>query len=148
MATGTEQGIGSTQQQPGSAYAGQEQLPKDAHRNLTDKIIGAAISVSNELGIGFLEQVYERALEIELEELGLDVSRQQAIPVSYKGKHIGLYYADLLVEDSVVIELKAIDSIARAHEAQLLNYLRATGTRVGLILNFGTPRLGIRRLVF
>lgn len=124
------------------------QVPSDAFQGLTDRIIGAAFDVSNELGVGFLEQVYEGALEIELQEAGLSVQRQLAIPIAYKGRPIGDYFADLVVNDTVIIELKAVERIARIHEAQLLNYLRATGLRVGLILNFGTPRLGIRRRVF
>ena len=123
-------------------------LPEDAHRELTDKIIGGAMEVSNTLGIGFLEKVYENALAIELEELGLDVQQQKSIQVKYKDRMVGEYVADLIVDGIVVIELKSVDKIAKAHEAQLLNYLKATGLRIGLILNFGTPRLGIRRLVF
>ena len=125
-----------------------EPLQVDAHKSLTDKIIGGAMCVSNTLGIGFLERVYENALVIELEEMGLAVEQQKSIQVKYKDRVVGDYVADLIVEGVVTIELKSVDAISKAHEAQLLNYLKATGVRVGLILNFGTPRLGIRRLVF
>ena len=118
------------------------------HKELTDRIIGAGMTVSNALGIGFLEKVYENAMVIELSELGLSVEQQKPIKVHYKDQIVGEYYADLLVENTVLIELKSVDRIAAAHEAQILNYLKATGIRIGLILNFGTPRMGIRRLVF
>jgi len=124
-----------------------EPLPADAHKSLTGKIIGGAMYVSNALGIGFLERVYENALVLDLEELGLAVEQQKSIQVKYKDKVVGDYVADLIVEGVVIVELKSVDSIAKAHEAQLLNYLKATSIRVGLILNFGT-RLGISRLVF
>lgn len=123
-------------------------LPKNYRRELTDRIIGAAMTVSNELGIGFLEKVYENALLMELSDLGVEAEQQQPIEVTYKGATVGDFIADLIVDKTVIIELKCADTIARTHEAQLLNYLRATGIRIGLLLNFGTPRLGIRRLVF
>jgi GxxExxY protein len=127
---------------------GRKKLPENAHRELTDRTIGAAMSVSNELGIGFLEKVYENALRIELKDQGLSVEQQKSLEVVYKGEPVGDYVADLIVDDTVIIELKCADSISKAHNAQLLNYLKATGIRVGLLFNFGTPRLGIRRLVF
>ena len=115
---------------------------------ITDSIIGCAITVSNALGVGFLEKVYENALAHELAKAGLRAKQQQAINVSYDGVVVGEYTADLVVEDMVIVELKAAKAIDPVHEAQLLNYLRATGVKVGLILNFGTPRLGIKRMVW
>ena len=125
-----------------------QKLEEGAHGELTDQIIGAGMNVSNALGIGFLEKVYENAMVIELKEQGLSVEQQKPIKVTYKDQVVGEYVADLLVADTVIVELKSVDRIASAHEAQLLNYLRATGIRIGLILNFGTPRMGIRRMVF
>ncbi len=114
---------------------------------ITEAIIGCAITVSNTLGVGFLERLYENALVHELKKAGLRVKQQEPITVRYDGITIGEYAADLLVEDQVILELKAAKSIDPAHEAQLLNYLKATGLKVGLLLNFGTPHLGIKRMV-
>ena len=113
----------------------------------TEKIIGCGMKVSNTLGIGFLERVYENALALELRRAGLRVEQQKCISVLYEGVVVGDYAADLIVDGSVLVELKAAKVIDRAHEAQILNYLRATGMKVGLILNFGTSRLGIKRMV-
>ena len=107
------------------------------HAELTDRIIGAAFSVHNGLGYGFLEKVYENALRIELEEEGLAVQQQATMSVSYKGRLVGEYYADLVVEGKVVVELKAVSELAREHEVQLVNYLKASGVEVGLLINFG-----------
>lgn len=106
--------------------------------DLTQKIIGCAYKVHNTLGCGFLEKVYENALRIELEKLGLRVRQQEPINVLYDGKVIGEFYADLWVDERVVIELKAVQAIAKAHELQLVNYLTATLVEVGLLLNFGS----------
>jgi GxxExxY protein len=114
---------------------------------ITERIIGCAIRVSNALGPGFLEKVYENALAHELRRTGCRVEQQHAVTIRYDGVIVGEYVADLLVEGAVLIELKAAKAIEPVHEAQLLNYLRATGLRTGLLLNFGTPRLGIKRLV-
>ncbi len=114
---------------------------------ITEKIIGCAYTVANELGAGFLEKVYENALCIELTGQGLQVSQQQPIVVKYHDQVVGEYFADLIVEAAVIIELKAVRSIDPVHQAQLLNYLKATGIHTGLLLNFGTPRLGIKRTV-
>ncbi len=114
---------------------------------MTEKIIGCAYAVGNELGVGFLEKVYENALLIELEKKGLHVEQQKHVPVIYSGQIVGDYIADLIVEGSVIIELKSVKSIERIHQAQLLNYLKATGIHTGLLLNFGTSRLGIKRMV-
>ena len=118
------------------------------HRELTEKIIGAAFEVHGELGPGFLEKVYETALVKELREQGVGVRPQAEIAVHYKGETVGVYHADLLVDDAVICEIKAAGSIAPEHEAQLLHYLKATGTKVGLLLNFGSRRLQVKRMVF
>ena len=104
---------------------------------LTDKIIGAYYKVYNSLGYGFLEKVYEKALAFELTKLGLKVSRQQSIKVYYEGELIGDYIADVIVNDKVIIELKAAEAIHPSHKSQLINYLRATEIEIGLLLNFG-----------
>ena len=104
-------------------------------------------TVSNELGVGFLEKVYENALFIELVKQGLRVEKQKSILVTYRGEIVGEYVADLIVGDCVIIELKAVKTLDRIHQAQLLNYLKATGIRTGLLLNFGTSRIGIKRMV-
>ena len=107
------------------------------HSEITGEIIKAFFQVYNSLGVGFLEKVYENALAIELDEAGLSVVQQKPIAVYYKGVVVGTYYADLMVNDLVLVELKAALQIIAAHEAQLLNYLRATDIEVGLLLNFG-----------
>ena len=104
---------------------------------LTQKIIGCAYTVHNTLGPGFLEKVYENALRIELEKLGLRVKQKEPINVTYDGQVVGEYYADLWVDERVVIELKAVQTLAKQHEVQLVNYLAATGIDCGLLLNFG-----------
>ena len=105
---------------------------------LTKAIIGCAYTVHNTLGAGFLEKVYENALRIELEKSGLIVRQQQAIHVIYDGQIVGEYYADLWVNDRIVVELKAVQLLMRQHEVQLVNYLTATGIDIGLLLNFGS----------
>ena len=107
------------------------------HDDLTRKIIGCAYKVHNTLGPGFLEKVYENALRIELEKQGLRVKQQEPISVSYEGQVVGVYYADLWVDECVVIELKASQTLVKQHEVQLVNYLSATGVDCGLLLNFG-----------
>src|SRR6185436_13312183 len=106
--------------------------------DLTQQIIGCAYKVHNTLGSGFLEKVYENALRIELEKLGRKVKQQEPINVSYEGQVVGEYYADLWVDDSVVIELKAVQTLVKRHEVQLANYLAATNIDNGLLLNFGS----------
>jgi GxxExxY protein len=106
--------------------------------DLTKMIIGCAYKVHNTLGSGFLEKVYENALRIELERLGRKVKQQEPINVSYEGQVVGEYYADLWVDDSVVIELKAVQTLVKRHEVQLVNYLAATNIDNGLLLNFGS----------
>lgn len=112
--------------------------------DLTQMIIGCAYKVHNALGPRFLEKVYENALRIELEKLGLRVKQQEPINVTYEGHVVGEYYADLWVDECVVIELKALQTLAKAHEVQLVNYLSATGIDTGLLLNFG-PSVQVRR---
>ena len=115
------------------------------HLETTRAIIGAAYEVHRELGPGFLEKVYETALAQELTNRGVPVRCQAEIEVRYKGQSVGLYYADLLVDDSVICEIKAVESLSPAHEAQLLHYLKATGIKVGLLLNFGSQRVQVKR---
>ena len=107
------------------------------HEELTEKIIGAFYKVYNTLGYGFLEKVYENAMKIELNNLGLQVVAQMAVSVYYKGQVVGEYFADLCVENAVIVELKAAETLSEVHEVQLINYLKATGIEVGLVLNFG-----------
>ena len=117
------------------------------HRELTEKIIGAAFEVHRELGPGFLEKVYENALRRELSEGGIRAEPQVPIQVRYKGQPVGQYYADLLVDGCVICEIKTVDSLGPAHKAQLLHYLKATGVQVGLVLNFASSRVEVRRVV-
>jgi GxxExxY protein len=119
----------------------------EKHKDITDKIIRAFYTVYNTLGYGFLEKVYERAMVIELRKLGLKVIAQAPIIVYYDNEPVGDYNADLLVEDCVVVELKATRTLIPDNEAQLLNYLKATIHEVGLLLNFG-PKPQIKRKVY
>ncbi|MDZ7767301.1 MAG: GxxExxY protein [Melioribacteraceae bacterium] len=107
------------------------------HKDLTSKIIKAFYTVYNKLGYGFLEKVYENALKIELTKMGLTVERQKLIKVYYDESEVGEYFADLLVNNLVIIELKAAETLLEEHENQLINYLKATDIEVGLLLNFG-----------
>ena len=118
------------------------------HRELTEKIIGAAFEVHREMGPGFLEKGYETALVQELSSRGVSARPQAEIEVSYRGQPVGLYFADILVDGRVICEIRAVESLSRAHEAQLLHYLKATGIKVGLLLNFGARRLQVKRMVF
>jgi GxxExxY protein len=117
------------------------------YTDVTYKIIGAFFKVYNTLGYGFLEKVYQNALVIELLALGLVVEVQKQIPVFYAGKMIGEYYADIVVNGVVIVELKAVSQLLPEHEAQLLNYLKATPIEVGLLLNFG-PKAQHERKVY
>ncbi|HDQ00472.1 MAG TPA: GxxExxY protein [bacterium] len=107
------------------------------YSDLTEKIINAFYKVNNTLGFGFLEKVYENAMVVELRKMGCDVQQQKNIRVYYESEEVGDYYADLLVERLVIVELKACESLCEEHEAQLINYLKATKIEVGLLLNFG-----------
>ena len=115
---------------------------------ITEKIIGCAFKVSSTLGVGFLEKVYENALAHELRKAGLGVEQQRGITVMYDGVMVGEYFIDLLVEASILVELKTVAELSGAHRAQCLNYLRATGMHLCLLMNFGRPRLEVRRVVF
>ena len=107
------------------------------HKDITDRILKAFYTVYNELGFGFLEKVYENALIVELKLAGLKCEQQKPIKVNYKGILVGEYYADLVVDDKVIVELKAAENISKEHELQLINYLRSTDINIGLLLNFG-----------
>ncbi len=107
------------------------------HSDITEKIINAFFKVYNTLGYGFLEKVYENALYIELVSMGLFVEKQKAVKVYYEGDQIGEYFADLIVDGCIIVELKAAESLRKEHENQLINYLKATEIEVGLLLNFG-----------
>ena len=118
-------------------------------KELSYKIRGAVFEVSRELGAGFLEKVYERALMIELERLGLNCKKQFPIPVTYKGDNIGNFVADIVVENRVILELKAQQDIRSEHTAHLINYLKATHMKIGLLINFNVKILknGLKRFV-
>ena len=113
----------------------------------TETAIGCAFRVSSVLGCGFLEKVYENALALEIRKAGLEVVQQAGMEVTYDGSVVGEYCADLLVEGDVVVELKATKALSAVDMAQCLNYLKASDKRVGLLLNFGRPKLEIRRVV-
>jgi GxxExxY protein len=117
------------------------------HQELTEKIIGAFYSVNNSLGFGFLEKVYENSVAIELKLLGLQVERQKNLQVFYRGETVGDYFADLVVNDNVIVELKAWEAICKEHELQLINYLRATNIGIGLLMNFG-KKAELKRKIF
>ena len=116
------------------------------HKELTAKIIDCAYKVHRELGFGFLESVYQNALVIELTRAGLQSEREKRIQVYYGGKVVGDFVADILVEGKVILELKSVSQVHPAHEAQLINYLKATGIKVGLLINFG-EKLEVKRKV-
>ena len=107
------------------------------HKEITDKIINAYYKVYNALGYGFLEKVYENSMVIALRKVGLKVEQQKNVKVYYESEEVGEYYADLLVEDLVIVELKAAKALSEDHEAQLINYLKATTIQIGLLINFG-----------
>ena len=115
------------------------------HKELSGKIIDAFYTVYNELGYGFLEKVYERALYYELVQRGIKCERQKPIPVYYKEQIVGEYYADIIVEDSIILELKA-GTLVDAHIYQLMNYLKATDIEVGLLLSFGKEPKFVRKI--
>jgi GxxExxY protein len=116
-------------------------------QELTQKILEASFAVHNALGAGFLEKVYSNALMLELRSMGLICNPEVAFKVRYKNVIVGDYSADLVVESRVLVELKACTGLDSVHEAQILNYLKASGIRVGLLMNFGKPRLEYRRFV-
>jgi GxxExxY protein len=115
------------------------------HEELTGKILEACFEVSNELGAGFIESVYEKALQVALLQKGVAVERQIPLHVSFRGVMVGDFTADMIIEGRVLLELKAADGLSNQHFAQLLNYLKATGLEVGMAINFGTPKVQYRR---
>ena len=117
------------------------------YKELTEKIIGCAYRVYNKMGFGFLESVYEKCLLIELRKAGLDTESQKPITVYYDGEIVGEFVADIIVNDAIILELKSVRRIIKAHEVQMVNYLVATGKPVGLILNFGERKVEIKRKI-
>src|SRR6267142_2985398 len=123
----------------------------DEHKSevdrVTQKIIGCAFTVGNRLGCGFLEKIYENALVIELRKAGLRIAQQQLMKVLYDEVVVGTYVADVVVEDSVLVEIKAVKLLDEILSAQCLNYLKATGLSLCLLINFGRPRVDIKRVI-
>jgi GxxExxY protein len=115
---------------------------------ITERIIGCVHEVSNVLGSGFLERVYENALAFELQQIGLRVAQQQQIDVRYKNVLVGNFVADILVENCVIVEIKAVRAFDDVHTAQCVNYLKATGHQVSLLVNFGTSKAVVKRIVY
>lgn len=115
------------------------------YEDLTGKILEACFEVSKELGVGFVESVYEKALLVALEQKRLEVRRQVPLEVRFRDIIVGEFFADVLVENKILVELKAVKSFTNEHFAQIINYLKATGIEVGLIVNFGNPKLEFRR---
>jgi GxxExxY protein len=116
------------------------------HEEITQAIIGCAFEVINELGAGFLESVYEKAMLVALRQKGLTVLCQHPVKVMFRGQCVGEFFADLFVEGKVIVELKAVKALAPEHQAQTINYLNATGIEVGILINFGQPKLEYKRL--
>lgn len=116
------------------------------HKDLTERILQACFEVSNELGTGFLESVYEKALIVALAQKGLDVRSQVALKVRFRNVIVGEFYADLIVNDLILIELKAVSRVLPEHKAQVINYLKSTEIDIGLLVNFGNPKLEYFRL--
>ena len=114
---------------------------------LTERVLGAVFEVSNTLGAGFLEKVYQRALLHELRLRGIRAAAEASFPVTYKGQNVGDYFADILVEDVLVIELKCVERLSNEHTAQCLNYLRASGRTLCLLVNFQKPKVEWKRIV-
>lgn len=112
---------------------------------ITERVIGCAFEVINELGAGFLESVYEKAMLIALRTQGLSVAAQHPVKVMFRGVSVGEFFTDIFVEEKVIVELKCAKAIAPEHQAQLINYLNATGVEVGLLINFGNPKLEYKR---
>ena len=112
---------------------------------ITQKIIGCAYQVFNQLGFGFLEKVYKKALIIELEKNGLKVEEERPLKVYYDDQIVGEFYIDLFVENNIIVELKSVRELAKEHEAQLVNYLKGLKKDVGLLINFGPSRVDVKR---
>jgi len=117
------------------------------HWDITSRIIGCAMNVHTTMGNGFQEAIYQRCLAVELEHEGIPFAREQDMPVTYRGREVGSRRVDFVVEDKVIVELKAIAALEDVHLAQGLNYLEAYGFEIGLLLNFGAPRLEYKRLI-
>jgi len=117
------------------------------YKNLSRKIIGASYQVYNTLGFGFLESVYEKSLEIELSDVGMNISRQEPITVYYSGQLVGDFIADLIINEKIIVEIKSVQTLHKRHEVQLVNYLTATNTDVGLLINFGESEVEVKRKV-
>ena len=117
------------------------------HSEITEKIIACAYKVYNKMGYGFLESVYEKCMLIELAETDLNVETQKPLKVLYKGRAVGDFVADMVVDDTVIVELKSVSKIIKAHEIQLVNYLVTTNKPVGLILNFAKDKVEVKRKV-
>ena len=115
---------------------------------ISARVISCAFEVSNTLGSGFLEKVYENALCVELSRAGVPYFRQPRYQIRYKNEIVGDYIADLVVAEKLLIELKALSALSKEHDAQVMNYLKASRLSVGLLLNFGTPRMGVKRIVW
>jgi GxxExxY protein len=116
------------------------------HYEITDKILEACFEVAKELGSGFLESVYQNALVIALEQKGLEITTEHPVSVIFRGKSVGNFFADILVEEKIILEIKAVSALTPQHKAQVINYLKATGIEVGLLVNFGKPKLEYYRL--
>jgi GxxExxY protein len=116
------------------------------HKELSEKIIEASLEVMSELGSGFLESVYEKSALIALGQKGIPARSQVPLKVKFRGEVVGEYFADILVENKIIVELKTVKSLLPEHQAQVINHLRASGIDVGLLINFGTPKLEVKRL--
>ena len=117
------------------------------YRELTEKIIGCAYRVYNKMGFGFLESVYEKCMLVELKEAGINANSQKPIKVFYRNEIVGDFMADVIVNDTIILELKSVRRVIRAHEVQLVNYLVATGKPLGLLLNFGERKVEVKRKI-
>jgi GxxExxY protein len=118
------------------------------YKDLSYKIVGLGMQVHSQLGCGFLEKIYEKAMLVLLEKEGIPFRQQVPHPVYFEGRKSGNFYTDIVVDGKIILELKAADAIADVHRAQALNYLNATGLQLAIVMNFGKPRLQVERLVF
>ena len=138
----------NTDKELSEGFLGRGDVKEFLHKEITEKIIGSAFEVHKVLGYGFLEAVYQKALQVELALRGLKADLERRIMVLYKNTNVGHYEADLFVEEKIIVEVKVAKEYNPADEAQLLNELKATGIKVGLLLNFGRTKLEFRRMVF